>query len=432
MGKIKRRRGVRKWLHHLRVILSDREQLRTQLWLVPSVFVIAAILLAQVMITIDDRVADRPGRFWFRGTAASATDVLGVLVTSMLAFIGVVFSISVVAVYLASTQFSPRVLRQFTRDWVNQLSLGVFSATFTYAVVLLASVEVGVDDGVEVRYSVTLAFGLTILSLLAFLGYVHHITQSMRAAQVIEIVARETRSAIARNYQGLDVILTRDDVAWTGEPPDEVLRMREPGVIAELKAARIAATARDHGVALELLTDIGAYVPTGARLFGVHHLEAKTDPEAVPLTIDDVWSFLEVEIERTVEDDPAFGFRQLIDIAERALSPAVNDPTTAIQVIDRLEDFLFILRDIDIPESVVPDTDGVTRLFIAGPSWDDYVHLAFRELCECGRDSGAFMRRVASALDHLIEEMPPGRADRTAPLEHYRAIARPIAQRSAG
>ncbi|HUW02712.1 MAG TPA: DUF2254 domain-containing protein [Acidimicrobiales bacterium] len=428
MGKVKRRRGLRKWLHHLRVILSDREQLRTQLWLVPSVFVFAAVVLAEVMITVDERVADRAGRIWFKGTGAAATDVLGVLVTSMLAFIGVVFSISVVAVYLASTQFSPRVLRQFTRDWVNQLSLGVFSATFTYAVVLLASVEVDVDDTVEVRYSVTLAFGLTLLSLLVFLGYVHHITQSMRAAQVIEIVARETRAAIARNYQGLDVILTRDDVAWTGEPPDEVLRMREPGVIAELKAARIASTARDHGVGLELLTDVGAYVPTGARLFGVHHLEAKNDPEAEPLTIDDVWPFLEVEIERTVEDDPAFGFRQLIDVAERALSPAVNDPTTAIQVIDRLEDFLFILSDIDIPESVVPDIDGVTRLFIAAPSWDDYVHLAFRELCECGRGSAAFMRRVAAAVDRLIDEMPADRLDRIALLAHYRAIAGPISE----
>ena len=116
MGKVKRRRGLRKWLHHIRVILSDREQLRTQLWLVPTLFVFAAVALAELMITVDERVADRTGRIWFRGTAAAATDVLGVLVTSMLAFIGVVFSISVVAVYLASTQFSPRVLRQFTRD----------------------------------------------------------------------------------------------------------------------------------------------------------------------------------------------------------------------------------------------------------------------------------------------------------------------------
>ncbi len=426
MAKVKRRRGVRKWLHHLRVVLSDREQIRTQLWLVPTMFVFAAVILAEVMLTIDERVGDRPGRIWFRGTGSAATEVLGVLVTSMLAFIGVVFSISVVAVYLASTQFSPRVLRQFTRDWVNQLSLGVFSATFAYAVVLLASIEAPTADVVEVRYSVTLAFALTLLSLLVFLGYVHHITQSMRAAQVIEIVARETRTAIARNHQGLDRILTRDDVPWTGQTPDDVLRMREPGVIAELKAARIAEAARGHGVALELLTDIGAYVPTGARLFGVHRLEAATDPEAVPITILDVWSFLEVEIERTVEDDPAFGFRQLIDIAERALSPAVNDPTTAIQVIDRLEDFLFILRDIDIPEGVIPDARGVTRLFIAAPSWDDYVHLAFRELCECGRESGPFMRRVAKALEHLMDEMPEHRADRLAVLQHYCALVTPL------
>lgn len=419
---VRRRRGVRRLLHQLRVVFRDREQIRSQLWLVPTVCVFAAVLLAEVMLTVDGRVADRSGRFWFRGTAAAATDVLGVLVTSMLAFIGVVFSISVVAVYLASTQFSPRVLRQFTRDWVNQLSLGVFSATFAYALVLLVSVEVGVDDGVEVRYSVTVAFVLTLVSLLAFLGYVHHITQSMRAARVIEIVARETRAAIAKNYQGFDRILTRHDVPWVGQTPADVLRMREPGVIAELKAGRVAGVARDHGVALELLTDIGVYVVTGARLMAVHHLEAADDPRAVPVDIDDVWPFLEVEIERTVEDDPAFGFRQLIDIAERALSPAVNDPTTAIQAVDRLEDFLFILRDIDIPEGVIRDADGVTRVFIPAPAWDDFVHLAFRELCECGRESGVFMRRVATALDHLIDEMPEDRADRVAVLRHYRQL----------
>lgn len=421
MPKVKRRRGLRKWLHHTRVVLSDREQLRTQLWLVPTGCVLAAVGLAEAMLVVDERVGDRPGRIWFRGTASAATDVLGVLVTSMLAFIGVVFSISVVAVYLASTQFSPRVLRQFTRDWTNQISLGVFAATFTYAVVLLGSVEVGGADVVEVRFSVTVAFALTLASLLAFLFYVHHITQSMRAARVIEIVARETRSAIDRNYRGLDHILTRADVAWAGAPPDDVLRMAEPGVIAELKALRIASVARDHGVGLELITDIGAYVPTGAKVFAVHRLEAADDPEAVPVTIADVWPFLEVEIERTVEDDPAFGFRQLVDIAERALSPAVNDPTTAIQVVDRLEDFLFILRDLDVPEGIIRDDSGVTRLVIPAPSWDDYVHAAFRELVECGADSPPFMRRVATALDHLVDEHPERRPERLGVLEHYRA-----------
>jgi uncharacterized membrane protein len=173
-----------------------RDALSQKMWLIPTVFVLVAVVLAQFMLWIDDLVPDARGPLLFRGPVTGGQQILTIIATSMLGLMDVVFSISIVALQLASTRFSPRMLWTFLRDRRNQYVLGQFAATFVYAIVL-GSFQVDEDgDSIYTSLSVTVGFLLVLGSLAAFIYFIHHISRSPRVVHIIEAVAEETRGAI--------------------------------------------------------------------------------------------------------------------------------------------------------------------------------------------------------------------------------------------
>ena len=384
------------------------------LWLIPALAVLGAIVLAQVTIALD-RQFPGAGDFWlvFRGGAENARNVLSVIAGSMVTSISLIFTVTMVVLQLASAQYSPRILRSFIRDRVGQSVLGVYIATFVYALLVLPAVRSPEAEREEFvpSLAVTGALALALVSLGLFVRYVHHIAHSIRAVTIIKSVGVETRSSLALLYPE-SLGDEPEGKTWAPEgTPDRTLHWEdEPGVFVAVDEDALLEAAVRQGVVVRIVPVVGAFLPGGAPLFEVFGELEDAHALVNCVTVGD---------ERTLHQDAAFGFRQLIDIAERALSPGVNDPTTAVQSIDQVHDLLRRLAGRRFPATVRLDDSGAPRIIAPRLSWEDYVNLAFDEIRQFSGRSIQVFRRLHGVLDDLLAVAPPSRR---APLERQRAL----------
>ena len=384
---------------------SLREHLRLSLWFVPSVLTIAAALLALLLVAVDQRRAVDGSEFLFSfgGSPEGARSVLSTIAQSMLTFTGLVFTITMLVLQLASSQLSPRVMRTFLRDRGNQVVLGTFVATFVFTLLVLREVRTPIDgsDAFVPAISVWVAFALLLASIGAFVWYIDHMAHAIRASTVIANIWTETVKAIERLYPER-VGVQAGDTDWApSNPPGIVLKSPKAGVVVRVdEAALLEATAGDDRV-IELCPRVGDFIPQGAplvRLWGAWTRD----------TAEEVRDGVAIDGERTMDQDAAFGFRQLVDVAVRALSPGTNDPTTAVQALDRIHDLLRRLAQREIP-SPIRSLDGRVRLILPRPTWDDYVQLGLEEIRLAGATQVQVIRRLRAILDDLATEVPDDR-----------------------
>jgi uncharacterized membrane protein len=390
------------------------ESLRSRLWFIPALFAGGAALAAIIMVTIDRTLGpDATGPFQFGGGPESARSILSTIAAAMLSFTGLVFSVTMLVLQLASSQLSPRVTRTFLRDRKNQAVLGVFVATFVYALLVLREVRSVSDSGFVPSIAVWWSFILLIASIVAFIYYIHHMAHAMRASTVIASVAAETRAAIERRYPdpvGSEPVAALPVSATSAT----ILGPDRPGVVQAIDVARLRRLATDSGTVLEALVQVGDAIPGGAPIASVHG-DGRVDADAVrdAFTVGD---------DRTMDQDPSFGLRQLVDIADRALSPGINDPTTARQVVDQLHDLLRRLAVRHIPSPQRVDDDGALRVIVPGPDWADHVALAIDEIRTYGSGSIQVVRALRRMLDDLESIVPD---DRRAATRRQRGLLPP-------
>jgi len=320
-----------------------RERLRLSLWFLPTVFAVGAALLALLLTWVDHQLADDPSPlfFMFSGTADGARSVLSTIAQSMLTFTGLVFTITMLVLQLASGQLSPRVMRTFLRDRGNQVVLGLFVATFVYTLLILRDVRSPVDGegGFVPALSIWVAFTLLLASVAAFVYYIDHMAHAIRASTVITSIWHETAAAIDHLFPerlGEDAEPGAIAVHRDRDEPDNpnlVLTSRRAGVVVGVDEDELFRAASHGDRRLELVPAIGDFVAENAPLI---RLWGSWDPPAA----EALHASIGLADERTLDQDAAFGFRQLVDIAVRALSPGINDPTTAVQALDRIHDLL--------------------------------------------------------------------------------------------
>ncbi len=380
--------------------------LRERFWALPLLFAAIATALGLGLIALDDGLDTSFSMpFLFAGGPESARAVLAAIITSMISFTGLVFSITIVVLQLTSSQFSPRVLRTFLRDWVSQLALGVFVATFVYALVVLRGVRgTSQVDPFVPQLSVTVALGFVLASVVVFLAYIDHIVQSLRVSTIIATIARATRALLERRFPA-DGDSTRARPLPTGK--GSLISADQPGVVQQIDDGALVGLAEKHSVTICLLRSIGEFVPAGAPLLEIYGEDV---PEA-----QDLRAAVHLGKERSLDEDVGFGLRQLVDIAERALSPGINDPTTAVQVIDQLHDLLRRLAARALPPRQAMTEDGRLALHVPQPDFDDYLSLAIDEILHWGADAARVRRRLLVMLIDLHD---------AARLEHQPAIAR--------
>ncbi|NVJ02180.1 DUF2254 domain-containing protein [Myxococcus sp. AM009] len=395
------------------------ERLATSYWLVPALCVFASIGLSQLAQAIDARLPQHEQTWYlFQGGPEGARSVLSAVASSMMTFAGLVFSVTILVLQQASNQFSPRILRTFLRDRKSQLSLGIFVGTFVYALLAMRSVR-GTSENLEIEshvpsLSVWLAVVFVLISVGTFIFFIHHVAQSIRAVVILGRIRDETCETMERMYpEGVghdaeDAPLERPQ----GMPSLVVPHAGRSGVLVTLDEEQLLRCAQRAEVTMVVVPMMGDFVPHGSALFEVWG-------DAGSLDLPSALASVQIGRERTLQQDTAFGFRQLVDIAERALSPGTNDPSTAVQAIDQLHDLLRRLVLRRFPSLRRLDDQGVPRLICPRPDFNDYVRLSMDEIREYGEGSIQVARRLRFLLEDLLRVAPDFRR---AELERQRAL----------
>jgi uncharacterized membrane protein len=367
-------------------------------WSLPLAIGVAAIAAGILLPLLDEGLAEHVP-YLFQGGSDSARGLLSTIATAMISVTGLVFSITMVVLQLASSQFTPRILGDFLAQRTTQVTLGVFIASFVFALTVLRSVRGGngVDEVVVPQLSVTAAFLLVIASMGSFIAFIHHITASI---QVSSVIAGIGDRAVALADDLYPPAAPETAPTWSPEPgtPRVAVSAGEHhGVVTEIDVEHLTAAARDLGIVAVVDVAVGDFLAEGMPLvtaWGVDDL----DDDAVGRLRD---GFV-LEIERTMRQDVGFGVRQLVDIAEKALSPGVNDPTTAVQAIDALHRILRLLVTRRTYSRYVTDRGGAVRLVLVPQTVGDLVRLATEEILHYGHDSVQVPRRLSDMLDDLL------------------------------
>ena len=389
-----------------------REVRRESLWFWPAVAAIAAWVGGDLAARSLHTFTFHQGLF--PTDLDDARTLLSTIATALLTFTGVVFSITLVALQMASTQYSPRVLRTFVRKPVTKLALSTFIATFVYSLTLLARIGTASKAHTVAQGAVALAYLLVMVSIFVFVFFVHSTVRSMRVTYVIEAVFHETIPSATNTFAEASAYVDTEapaNFAVTGH-----VRFDHAGAVVDgLHAHHLVQVAAEHGCVLRMTVPVGTFVPRGFELMEVLGGTAAPPPPATVLRA------VNSSAARAVYQDPSYGVRQLVDIAIRALSAAINDPTTAVQALDRLHAVLRAVATRPDPSGIYVDAENAVRLMVPVPGWDRLVALAFTEPALYGSGSPQVTRKLTAIFDDLVACVPP---ERVAAIEALRTWLR--------
>jgi uncharacterized membrane protein len=377
------------------------EYIRNSLWLVPGLFVVLAIAMGIVLPEVDESSGTRIGLSFGAGAAEA---ILGALAGGMITFTGFVFSILLLAVQFGSSQFSPRMLRRFLRDPTTKFALGVFMATFIYALMVLRTIGLADDPKFVPDNSITISLFWLLLSMVMFLRLISRTTQGLRVAAVVRKLGNDGAKVIRRFYPDTsgDADATGGEPTGPGVTASRLVEFRgRAGVLQSIDARGLASIARDAGVVLELVPAVGDPIAPDTPLFRVHG-HGEIDDERLRRSVA-------VGDERTMRQDPAFVLRLLADISSKALSPGINDPTTSVQAIDQIELLLRLLAQRRLVPGELRDDTGQVRLLYPARSWEDLLGIALDEVRAFGATSAQVTRRLTALLDDLRAAAPAAR-----------------------
>lgn len=383
------------------LVFRIRQYLKGSLWVLPALGGLAGVALAALDNRLEHSVQLPNAWQYSAGTASSA---LTAIVGATIGLLGFVVTISVLVVQLATGTLSPRFMRLWYRDWMQKVVLAAFSATFGFAYGLLRRIQPNSVPSIGVTVA-GVAVAVSVLLLLLYLDRFAHGLRPVAVAAQVAAAGREVIKAIEKNESR--VAATGDQpVVATGKLILTVQSHRSGSVQALHHRGLVTAAVRDDCLVI-VTRSVGDFVPRGAVVFEVYG--AAGAPSRRRLA-----AMLALGRERTIEQDPAFALRILVDIAIRALSPAVNDPTTASQVIDYIQDLIQTIGKADVrPLWQLRDAAGRIRVTIPGRAWTDYVTLAVAEIRQYGATSPQVCRRLRAMLEDLHQEV---RADRRAPV----------------
>jgi uncharacterized membrane protein len=380
-----------------------RDVLRTNLWLVPAVEVLAAALLFLVTYSLDRAAYN--GVFGVPGWAISggpdvARTVLTAIAAAVITVVGVVFSIVIVALTLTSTQFGPRMLRNFIRDRGTQLTLGTFVATFVYAVLTLGSVGQGSRGAFVPHISVTVTLALMLVDLAVLIYFLHHIAIQIQLPQVIAGIAADLQSAIELHTgdpsKGADASLASTVIA-SMDGDGGVVAAPRSGYLQYLEHQTLVSIAADVDGVIHVLFRPGHFIVQGQEYATVWPAAA-ADSVARELASAHVTGPY-----RTLAQDVSFGIDQLVEIAIRALSSAVNDTFTALTCVDWIGDSLAKVTGRWQPTRVYRDSAGTVRVITTEVTWERLVQRAFEKVRQAAREMPAVMIRQLDALTKIME-----------------------------
>jgi uncharacterized membrane protein len=390
------------------------DALRTQLWPLPALAVALAVLLGTALPALDSNVdgqlPESVGVFLFSGGPEAARSVLQAISGSLITVTSLTFSLTVVSLQLASSQFSPRLLRTFSADRFVHGTLALFLAAFAFALTVLRSVrdEGSGNSAFVPEISVTVAFALAIASVMGLVLFLAHLTREIRVETMMRKVNVEAQETISR-------VFPEDRPGRGPEPAPGVgrfpIKASSSGFLTSFDKDALLRAAVESGAVVRLDREPGSSLVEGVPFATAWPLEpaGHIGAEGREKLSGDVNAAVATGFERTSVQDVGFGFRQLVDVATRALSPGINDPTTAVHVIGHLSALLCRLADRETGPEHVTDDDGRVRVVLSLPTLPDLLGMAMNQT----RHYGAADPVVADRLLELLHELaccdPEGR-----------------------
>lgn len=376
--------------HNLRLYL------RNAIWIFPALSIVAGLVMVNLLSRLDLKLG------WKMDISAeTGRTVMGAIAASMFTLVVVGSSAVLVAVQLASAQLTPRIIAIVYRSTIRKAALALFVFIFTFSVGVLVRIE----GSVPFLTSYFAAYGF-LLNLAIFLYFIDGMGKILRPSTAMRAVALLGREVIQAVYPQRDqekhFTPPRAIEALEHEPRQTVLN-RVDGVLLAFDRKGLVSLAERSVCVIELVPQVGDFVAAGDPLFRIYQGVEKL-PEVTLL------NSVAVGQERTLEQDPMFAFRIIVDIASKALSPAINDPTTAVLAIDQIHHLLREVGSRYLAEGREPDANGRVCFVYRTPNWEDFVHLAVTELRQYGRDSIQVIRRLRAMLENLTETLPERRS----------------------
>jgi uncharacterized membrane protein len=375
------------WLTRYRIQLY----IRNSLWILPALSIIAALLAVSLTARIDaglgwrSTISPDTGRI-IMSTIAASTFTLVVLVSSAI----------LLAIQLASAQLTPRIIATIYRSPYGKLAFAVFVFTFTFSVATLVRIE----QTFPLLTGYLAAYGF-LFDLALFIFFIDSLGKTLRPSSALRVVGLAGREVIRSVYPSPLEANSQPPqplkFGRNGEP--RLVLNREDGAVLAFDKAGLIAKAIKSNCVIELVPQVGDFVAAGDPLFRVY-----AGGDALPDRR--LRDSVAMGHERTLEQDPMFAFRIIVDIASKALSPAVNDPTTAVLAIDQIHHLLRNVGKRFLGEGQEQDDTGELRLIYRTPDWEDFVRLGTTEIRQYGRDSIQVQRRLRAMLEDLIETLP--------------------------
>jgi uncharacterized membrane protein len=385
---------------------SLREELRTNLWLVPALEVIAALGLFAITYALDRAAFDgvfRVPSWALSGSPDAARQILTTIAAAIITVVGVVFSIVIVALTLTSTQFGPRMLRNFIRDPGTQVTLGTFVATFVYAIATLGAIGQESRGNFVPHISITVTLALMVVDLGVLIYFINHIATQIQLPQVIASIAKDLARAI--DMQAGNAAATKAAPSATATLAALSADSETGGVVAAPRSGylqfidrrTLVRIASDADVLIQMMYRPGHFLVQGYPYAAVWPAE-RADKVARELARSHVTGPY-----RTLAQDVSFGLDQLVEIALRALSPAVNDTFTAITCIDWIGDSLCQVTGNWQPMHVYCDAGHRVRVITTEPTYQRLVARSFEKIRQAGRGMPAIMIRQLDALTRIMQ-----------------------------
>ena len=375
----------------LRLDFKTRQYLKGSLWFLPLLGGIAGAVLG-LLEPVLTRGITVPLALEY--SASTASSLLSAIVGATAALTGFVVTVSVLVVQMATNNLSARYMRLWYRDKVLQVLLAMLVGTFTFSFTLLA----GVEENSVPHVGVSVTGVLMAADMFLFLFFLDRFVHRLRPVAVAAIAAAAGRSAFDAAVRATSGPHAPEVVRGPLEFPDEptmVVRTRGAGSIQAIDATRLIRFAQEHRCTLVLNHAAGDFVPAGAPVIRVYGGEPDDERDENRLR-----QMVVLGVERTIEQDPAFAVRIMVDIAVKALSPAVNDPTTAVQVINHLGDLLHRIGATDFRAEPARSA-GTGRVLVAVRGWEEYLALGVTEIRAYGASSVQVARRLRAMLEEL-------------------------------
>jgi uncharacterized membrane protein len=396
------------WLQRYRV----RHYLRNSIWVLPVFGMAAAVILVRALHRLDEATGWQSA---FQPDTMRA--VLGTLAGSMFTFVVFVCSSLLLVVQLASAQLTPRIIAVLFKDRVTKVTLALFVFMFTFAI----SALLRIGDTVP-QLTAEIAVWCTAGCICVFLYLIDHVGKMLRPSGALYSVATQAHEVIEsvypRRLKGSHESLADSEFAARPGDATTIVKTSKDGVVLAFDVTGLVKLANRYDCVIEFVPQVGNLVAPGDslfRVFGGPGLPANVLRQSIALGA-----------ERTMEQDPMFALRVIVDIASKGLSPAINDPTTAVLALDRLHHLLRHIGCRRLDDEKVRDASGRVRLLYHTPDWEDFVHLAVTEIRQFGGSSIQVARRLRAMLENLIDTLPEERAE---PLRRELKLLKKTAER---